>query len=224
LNVFRRLELSGSLWRSRKDFFDHRDPKNALLASNYISFVHDNSLWVPVGPIDGWRLRVTAGQTFDFSGSRLHNYTVLVDNRVYLRLTRRLTFAQRTMFWHNDGTDIRRFYIGGSWGLRGYRITEVLGSKYVLLNQELRFPFAQSLLLNTQTFSLGMAPIRAALFLDVGNAWDFEFPGQLIGSYGFGLRGLFLGGLVLRLDMGRKTDFRSVDSDWFSQFFFGWDY
>ena len=223
LNVFRRVELSGSLWRSRKDFFDQRGPTDALLVSNYLSFVHDNSLWVPVGPIDGWRLRVTAGQTFDFSGSRLHNYTVLVDNRVYLRLARRLTFAQRTMFWHNDGTDIRRFYIGGSWGLRGYRITEVLGRKYVLLNQELRFPFAQSLLLNTRTFSLGMAPIRGALFLDVGNAWDFEFPG-FIGSYGFGLRGLFMGGLVLRLDIGRKTDFRSPDSDWFSQFFFGWDF
>lgn len=223
LSVFRRVELSASLWQSHKEFFGGRGTTDATLASNYVSFVHDNSLWVPVGPIDGWRLRVTAGQTFDFSRSRIHNYTLLLDNRVYLRLARRLTFAQRTMLWYNDGTDIRRFYIGGSWGLRGYGFTEISGRKYIMLNHELRFPFASSLVLNTRSFALGMAPIRGALFFDVGNAWDQEFPG-FIGSYGFGLRGVFMGGLVLRLDYGKRTDFHSKDSPLFSQFFFGWDF
>ena len=222
LSVFRRVELSGSLWRSRKEFFGKPDVE-ALLVSNYLSFVHDNSLWAPTGPVDGWRLRVTGGLTFNFTQSRNYNYTLLVDNRLYSRLTRRLTFAQRTMLWYNDGRDIRRFYIGGSWGLRGYRITQVAGRKYILLNHELRFPFARSLLLNLRDYAVGMAPIRGAFFLDVGNAWDREFPG-FIGSYGFGLRGLFMGGLVMRWDLGKRTDFRSSDSPWFSQFFFGWDY
>ena len=92
-----------------------------------------------------------------------------------------------------------------------------------MLNHELRFPFASSLVLNTRSFALGMAPIRGALFFDVGNAWDQEFPG-FIGSYGFGLRGVFMGGLVLRLDYGKRTAFHSKDSPWFSQFFFGWDF
>ncbi|UCD37909.1 MAG: PD40 domain-containing protein [Fidelibacterota bacterium] len=230
LNVFRRVELSGSLWQSWKSFYGLRK-EEALLLSNYISFVHDNSLWLPVGPIDGWRLRITAGLTYNFLSSRVHNYMTLFDSRTYIRLARRLTFAQRTMLWFNTGTDIRRFYIGGSWGLRGYRITEVYGRKYFMLNQELRFPFAQSLVLNQGAFAIGMAPIRGALFFDVGKAWEESWDdpprgviGKVIGSYGIGLRGIFMGGLVLRLDFGRRTDFQSKDSPWFTQFFFGWDY
>jgi hypothetical protein len=227
LNVFQRIELSGSLWRSQKSFYGPDPDTDDLLLSNYLSFVHDNSLWLPIGPIDGWRLRMTAGLTYDFTGSQIHNYTALLDNRAYIRLTRRLTFAQRTMLWFNTGKDIRRFFIGGSWGLRGYRITEVYGRKYYMLNQELRFPFAQSLVLNVGSFAIGMAPIRGALFLDAGQAWEDareDDPRGIIGSYGIGLRGLFMGGLVLRLDIGRRTDFRSKDSRWFTQFFFGWDY
>ena len=227
LNVFRRVELSGSLWQSRKSFYGIKEEeKEALLLSNYLSFVHDNSLWQVTGPVDGWRLRVTGGLTFDFARSQIHNYSALFDNRVYLRLARSLTFAQRTMLWYNTGTDIRRFYIGGSWGMRGYRITEVFGRKYIMLNQELRFPFARSLVLNLRSFALGMAPIRGALFLDVGKAWEKAWEDDtrgIIGSYGIGFRGLFMGGLVLRLDIGRTTDFHSKDT-FFTQFFFGWDY
>jgi len=227
LSVFRRVELSGSLWQSRKSFYGFDEDEDAVLLSNYLSFVHDNSLWHPVGPVDGWRLRITGGMTFDFARSQTHNYTALLDNRAYFRLTRNLTFAQRTMLWFNTGKDIRRFYIGGSWGMRGYRIPEVSGRKYFMLNQELRFPFARSLVLNLRSAAVGVAPIRGALFLDVAQAWEESRendPRGIIGSYGIGLRGLFMGGLVLRLDMGRRTNFRSKDSPWFTQFFFGWDY
>jgi outer membrane protein assembly factor BamA len=96
-----------------------------------------------------------------------------------------------------------------------------------MLNQELRFPFARSLVLNTRTFAVGVAPIRGALFLDIAQAWEDtreNDPRGIIGSYGIGLRGLFMGGLVLRLDFGRRTDFRSRDSKMFTQFFFGWDF
>ncbi|UCH62260.1 MAG: PD40 domain-containing protein [Fidelibacterota bacterium] len=228
LNVFRRVELSGSLWQSRKKFHGIKEgEEEALLLSNYFSVVHDNSLWQLTGPIDGWRMRITGGLTFNFARSQIHNYSALFDNRLYLRFTRRLTFAQRTMIWYNTGTDIRRFYIGGSWGLRGYGIYQVFGRKYFMLNQELRFPFARSLMLNLRSVALGMAPIRGALFLDVGKAWEEAWeadPRGVIGSYGFGFRGLFMGGLVLRLDIGRRTNFRSKDSPWFTQLFFGWDY
>jgi len=127
------------------------------------------------------------------------------------------------MSYFNDGLDIRRFYIGGSWGLRGYRINEVYGRKYFLLNQELRFPFAKSLMLKIKSGKIGFIPIRGAFFFDVGNAWDYDYPGML-GSFGFGLRGAFMGSLVLRLDMGKKTDFHTLSKGLFFQFFFGWDY
>jgi len=224
LNVFRRVELSSSLWQSRKYFYADKEKVVALLLSNYLSFVHDNSLWQPTGPIDGWRLRVTGGLTFDIAESQIHNYTALFDSRIYLRILRNLTFAQRSMMWSNDGTDIRRFYIGGSWGLRGYGLTKVYGRGFIMLNHELRFPFARSLVLNLKSTAMGMAPIRGALFFDIGKAWEKDWSDDLRGSYGIGFRSLFMGGFVLRLDIGRRTDFHSKDSPWFAQLFFGWDY
>ncbi len=223
LNVFRRVELSATWWQSDESFFGLDDPRETYLLSNYISLVHDNSLWHATGPLDGWRARIMAGQTFNLSSSQVYNFALLLDNRFYYRFNSNLTFAQRTMAWYTDGSDLRRFYIGGSWGMRGYRFNQIFGRKYILLNQELRFPFARSLVLNLRSGGIGLAPIRAALFFDIGNAWEDEFPG-LVGSYGFGLRALFLGALPLRIDFGRRTDFHSVDSRVFTQFFFGWDF
>ena len=222
IDVFHRLEFSTSLWSSIKDDYFSK-LETAYLVSNYFSFIHDNSLWTYTGPIDGWRFRFTFGPTFDFFKSHIHNYTALFDFRYYWRFHRKVTFAQRSIFWLNEGTDIRRFYIGGSWGIRGYRIMEVYGSKYVLFNNEFRFPFAESVMIKFKKMGIGLAPVRSALFFDIGNAWDDGYPGML-GSFGFGLRGNLLGGLVLRLDMGKTTDFRKLDKGLFFQFFFGWDY
>ena len=222
LDVFKRFEFSSSFWHSTKDFYFY-EPYSALLLSNYISFVHDNSLWTFLGPIDGWRFRLTVGPTFDFKRSSIHNYVGLLDFRIYLRPLTTVTFAQRTMILFNAGRDIHRFNIGGSWGLRGYSYNGIYGSKAILLNQEIRIPFAQSLILKIGTTDIGFAPIRGAIFFDVGNAWDDEFPG-LIGSFGFGLRGLFAGAFVLRLDIAKRTDFTKISNKWYTQLFFGWNY
>ncbi len=222
LDIFRRVELSGSVWYSEKDYYFGMK-ESAYLLSSFVSFIHDNSLWWYTGPADGWRFRATFGPTFDFKRNQIHNFTGLFDLRCYFRVHPRITLAQRTMLWANDGKDIRRYYIGGSWGLRGYQIGDIYGRKFIMFNQELRFPFARSLSLNFMKGGIGIAPINGAFFFDAGNAWDQKRP-ELIGSMGVGLRGLFLGGLVLRLDIGRKTDFHSVDESWFMQFFFGWDY
>ena len=49
----------------------------------------------------------------------------------------------------------------------------------IMFNQELRFPFAQKLEMNFKSGSIWLAPIRGAIFLDLGNAWEQEFPGFL---------------------------------------------
>ncbi|MEJ2049999.1 MAG: hypothetical protein P8Y60_09215, partial [Calditrichota bacterium] len=70
---------------------------------------------------------------------------------------------------------------------------------------------------------VGFQQLRGALFFDAGNAWEEKFPGWL-GSVGVGFR-INLGGLlVLRYDIGRRTDFHSFSKKNFYQFFFGWDY
>lgn len=221
LNVFQRLEFSASIWHSKKDFYVG-DLVSSLLVSNTISWVHDNSLWSPIGPIDGWRTRLTISPIFDFTRSRLHNYTILADFRYYYRPLTSITLAHRSSFLFNDGKDIRRHYIGGSWGIRGYPFSAIYGRKYFLINHELRFPLARALYLDTGLFQIGMGPWQGALFIDAGNAWEKDFPG-LIGSVGFGVRAWF-GGIVLRWDYGKRTDFQTLQSGWFSDFFFGWNF
>ena len=108
--------------------------------------------------------------------------------------------------------------------MRGYEFREIRGRKYAMFNQELRFPFASSLVLRGRTYAVGMAPLSGAFFFDVGNAWNGKIVPSMLGSYGFGIRALFMGALVLRWDFGRKTDFHSKDTETFKQFFFGWDY
>ncbi len=98
-NVFRRIELSSSLWQSKKYFSDFTtDEVSAMLLSSYLSFVHDNSIWLTTGPVDGWCFRATAGLTFDLERSRYHNYTAMLDNRIYWRFKPNLTFAQRAWY------------------------------------------------------------------------------------------------------------------------------
>lgn len=221
INIFNRLEFSTSFWHSKKDLYT--DIEKKYLVANFISFVHDNSMWIYTGPIDGWRMRIAAGPTFNIQSSQINSYTVLGDFRYYYRLSRSVSFAHRTMGMINEGENIRRFYIGGSWFLRGYDIRDVYGKKFILFNNELRFPIAQSLMINFTKSRIGFAPVRGALFVDAGNAWDFKFPG-FIGSFGLGLRGTLMRSIVLRLDIGKRTDFDKVQKDLFVKFFFGWNY
>lgn len=221
INKYNRVEFSTSLWHSSKEFVDETEKR--LLMSNFISYVHDNSMWIWTGPIDGWRMRLTVGPSFDFQSSEISNYTFLGDFRYYWRIRKNVTFAHRTMSIFNGGDDVRRFYIGGSWFMRGYDYNDIYGKKFILFNNEIRLPLAQSLTINFGQSQLGLFPLRSAVFVDVGNAWDFEFPG-FIGSFGVGIRGVLMGQLVLRLDIGKRTDFESIQNDLFVKFFFGWNY
>ena len=222
-SVFRRLELSSSISYAEKDNYID-DSQNSLLLSNFISTVHDNTLWNVIGPRDGWRARFTIGPTFNLMKGRYHNFTTWVDIRSYWQVNPKITVAQRSMVWINDGKDIRRYFIGGSWGMRGYQFGELRGRKIAMANQEIRFPFAQSLRLNFHSGTIWMAPIHGAIFLDLGSAWEKNLDG-IYTSTGFGLRGALLGALILRLDIGiRSLKTNTIPKDKFIQFFFGWDF
>ena len=68
--------------------------------------------------------------------------------------------------------------------------------------------------------------IRGAIFADAGNAWNGNDFDGLLGSAGYGFRFNLGGFLVLRMDIGKRFDFdeRKFSKNWFSQFFFGWDF
>jgi dipeptidyl aminopeptidase/acylaminoacyl peptidase len=222
---FKRFEFRSSLSYSDKDFSGIGiDRRYAWLTSNFLSFVHDNSIWSYTGPVEGHRYNFSVGNTFDVRYSNVNYWTFLADYRNYLRLGSKVTYASRYLALLNEGKESRWYYLGGSWDLRGYSRWSIRGEKIIFTSHELRFPFIDYLGIKFPVLSMVFPGIRGALFFDAGNAWNGNDFGRMLGSAGFGFRFNFGGFLVLRLDIGRTTDFESISRKWFTQFFFGWDF
>jgi WD40 repeat protein len=176
------------------------------IASHYLSYVRDNSLWLASGPIDGGRFSVTAGVSSDFSNSRFDGYLVSGDWRHYFRMGRQSAWALRAFGYYSGGDRPRRVNIGGTTGLRGYpQFGYIVGSQAFLFNQEIRFPLLTHLTIGTPIGDLTFPQIQGALFTDLGKAvFSTTSDRGLLGSYGISFR-LALGPLtVLRLDVGRR--------------------
>ncbi len=219
---FSRISFTQNLAYSDKDWFFNKR-RQAYLSSNYISFVNDNSIWASSGPIDGQRINITFGNTYDLRYSNVNYLTGLIDLRKYFRLGLRSAYAVRFLSLFNEGRETLQYYFGGSWDLRLYRRWSLHGKRILLISQELRFPLIDQLGIRFPIASMRFSGIRGALFFDAGNAWNNKFPGFL-GSFGFGIRFNLGNVLVLRLDIGRRTDFKSIGKKTITQFFFGWDF
>jgi hypothetical protein len=222
LSKFYRVEAGVSLNRSNKEVITSR---KALLTSTSISLVHDNSLWTLSGPIDGNRFLLTLAYTTDVQFSNVNYYTVIADYRRYFRLSQRSAFATRAQLFYNEGREARRFFMGGSWDLRGYPRWSLRGKKLWLASGELRFPFIDQLGIKFPFGSVGLGSLRGALFIDAGGVWDEKYT-ETLGSIGMGLRWNFGGVLVLRYDIGKRIedDFSHLQRGLYHQFFFGWDF
>jgi hypothetical protein len=227
LSFFRRIETSISLSQSVKNV-DIVDSRRSLLLSNSISYVKDNSLWGITGPLDGERYNITLGYTTDIENSNENYYSILLDYRKYIRISRPIALALRGQFFMNEGKNPRRFIMGGTWSLRGWPRNSIRGTKMWQANAELRFPLIN---LITLRFPLGInfyfPGIRGALYFDAGNAWDsFEEYDETKGSIGAGIRLNAFGIIVLRYDLGKRIEdnFTRLQGNFFHQFFFGWDF
>jgi hypothetical protein len=234
LSVFRRVEASVNIRRSDKSWEGTSRGRRALLFSNFVSYVKDNSLWGASGPMDGERLNFGVGYTVDVHRSNVNFYTIIADYRRYFRLNLRSAYAFRLTARINHGKEAIPFFMGGSWDLRLYPYLQIWGQKTVLLSNELRFPAIDQLAIGFPFGGFGFSAIRGALFLDVGNAWDHHL-NYLLGSTGIGVRLRFGGFLVLRYDFGRRFTWLGLDdgvslrglklhSQVHHQFFFGWDF
>ncbi|OQX86401.1 hypothetical protein B6D60_06460 [candidate division KSB1 bacterium 4484_87] len=234
LSTFERIEGNINFRQSYKEWYGTGYSRSALLLSNFIGYVKDNSLWGPTGPLDGERIDITIGNTTDVRHSNVNFYTIIFDARKYFRLSRQSAFAFRAMTRYNHGKEALPFYMGGSWDLRGYRRWSLWGKKIFLINNELRFPFIDRFLIKFPFGGMTFSAIRGAAFVDVGNAWDDHLT-SVLGSAGLGVRFRFGGVLVLRFDFGKKfafndlhhlldTDKFDLQSGYFKQFFFGWDF
>jgi len=222
LSKFRRLETSFFLRQSDKDLYMFERKRRAFLSTNYLSFIKDTSLWDYVGPIDGTRLNITVGLAFGWNDRSVYNKSILMDFRKYLRLGKYSCYAFRFMGFSSSGKEPQRLYLGGSWTLRGYSRRAFYARNLVLVNNELRFPLIDNILIGFPFGRIGFQAIRGAIFFDAGNAWDdyTDETDDLHLSGGFGARvslGYFM---VLRFDLARTSD----SDGWVFDSFFGWNF
>ena len=239
LSRFSRVE--GTVTVEHSDRFDFDLPtvddphREGLITSNYVSFVRDNSLWIPSGPIDGFRLALTAGIASDFSHARFDNYLLSADLRRYFRLGNHSTYATRLYGFWSGGDRPRRINIGGTTGLRGYpNFGHIIGAKAWMVNQELRFPLLNRLVFGTPLGDLVLPEFQGAFFVDFGQAWLVNRTTRpVLGSLGGSVRLAVAPLAVIRMDAGIRFGARDAlvyglspkqrDRGFF-QVFFGYNY
>jgi len=165
-------------------------PEAFNVGSVYLAFVGDNSSFGITSPMMGYRYRFQIGQMFDE-----YNITNLsLDVRKYFFL-KPISIAFRAMHYGRYGKNANNLYplyLGNEYLVRGYNFNafykagesnpedhldanKIAGSKIVVFNSELRFPFT-----GVKRFSLiksGYLYSDIVLFFDAGLAWSKDrFP------------------------------------------------
>jgi len=223
VSKFRRFETALNLRRIEKNVLARGDTYDNTAAIT-LSYIKDTSLWDPTGPIDGTRVKLSTTQAIELGGFKQFNSSYNFDFRKYFRLSANTAFASRVLYSYSTGRDPQRYYLGGSWTMRGYSHKYFYGRNMVLLNNELRFPLIEDLSIRFPFGGIGFQSIRGAVFVDAGNAWETKYHG-LFGSFGFGMRVALGYVTVLRFDFARKTDFRNFTANNYNfDFFFGWNF
>ncbi|HJR53739.1 MAG TPA: BamA/TamA family outer membrane protein [Gemmatimonadota bacterium] len=219
--------------------------RDAWLTIGSMGYVYDNSLWGPVGPVDGQRVNLTVSSVMNVSQGTLESTDLLVDARKYFRTSLNTTYAVRARGRFASGDVPTFYYLGGPASLRGYPSYILNGTYSVLLNQEWRFPLLRPNYNLSGPAILLANGIWGGLFVDVGNAWteDGLYEGSdeelhelgnwagLLGSYGASIRYPLGGPFVVRFDWARRfevEDKRDLfpdgrDGSHFS-FFIGYNY
>lgn len=225
ISKFSRIEAGISIANSDKQIITGVIERKALLWTNNLSYVSDNTIWVPTGPIDGLRYRMSLAFTSDVKYSNVNYFTIISDYRHYFRTSLRSAVTLRLALFYNQGKEARRYFMGGSWDLRGWPRWSIRGEKMWLSSLEFRFPLIDQFQVRFPFTSFSVYGIRGAVFFDAGNAWDakniFTY-----GTIGAGFRINLFNLLVLRYDVGKKIEnnFASLQPGLFYQFFFGWDF
>ena len=260
---FQRVELQLAVEQSDRidvaDFYDFEfiNPaadstdltRRGVLTSNYLSYVKDNTLWLPTGPIDGSRYNISAGLVTCFActipsavsgedvtrSATAEHYVITGDWRHYYRTSLLSAYAVRLYGYYSDGAIPGRTVLGGPHRLRGYPRFSLAGSRVVLLNQEWRFPIMHGLAIAFPFGTMRFPGIQGAFFGDAGSSWlEDQDPAGTWGSYGMGFRTSLGAPLVLRLDVGRRFAWGDKPpvrlptgeefGDTFVDFFFGFNF
>jgi Tol biopolymer transport system component len=219
--------------------FNFEPAQQRSLIIPQLSYVHDNTLWGYTAPNNGTRYNISGMFSPSVGANSLNFQTFTLDYRTYLSFWRDYDFVARWSGGLSMGANPQHFFIGGTDGwlnrefengtipiqsvadyafltpalpLRGFNYNAQNGTKFALMNYELRFPLIQYLV--TGGVPLAFQNITGVTFLDVGSAWTDSHAWQalekipntgtvtkdlLVGT-GFGMR-IILFGLPLRFDV-----------------------
>jgi len=199
LNTFHRLDAGVSIQRVSRENLDNIDQKteSATFIIPSISYVKDNVLWGYTSPIEGSRYNISLYGNPGISKSKESFITLTWDYRKYYRFFYDNGFVMRFSGGYSSGSNAQNFFLGGteSWinrtfatgevplnsasdfvfltpalPLRGYNYAEQLGTKYSLVNLELRLPLIRYLLAGP--IPLFFQNILGVGFIDAGTAWN----------------------------------------------------
>ncbi len=199
LNRFYRFEGGLSWMNVRGDNLDDISvpSEDASFIVPSLAFVHDNVMWGYTSPIQGTRYRFDAYGNPGISNKKLSFYTLSGDYRTYLRFWTDYSFAIRFSGGYSGGTNAQRFFLGGieNWinrsfatseipiestsdyaflsavlPMRGFNYSEQIGTKYFLMNYELRFPLIRYLV--PGPLPILFSNILGVAYIDIGSAWN----------------------------------------------------
>jgi len=161
------------------------------------SLIHDNTVYGYTSPVSGTRYNFTLMASPKLGQDGIGFGSLLGDLRTYLKLGDGYTFVTRVTGGASFGPNPQRFFIGGmaNWinydyenttipiediqdfafsspglPLRGFNYDRLSGSKYAILNAELRFPLLRYLVFGA--LPLGFANVEGVAFVDAGTAWS----------------------------------------------------
>ncbi len=248
LSRFKRLEFGLNFTHLRENNLGFFAPQLPTRVTNAFpltaAYVSDNAHFRFFGPFTGTRYRAGFIVAPPLGESVVSFRTAFLDFRNYFGISRDFGFAWRLSGGVSGGNDPMRFFLGGvdNWlnykfqqnldafditdfyfsqfvtPLRGADYYEMIGTRYALLNLELRVPLVDYFIASFP-LPLGIAGIRGAGFLDVGSAWnsDRRFRAteknangetvlrDLVAGYGWGFRAN-LGIFLLRMDAVWRTN------------------
>ncbi len=224
LSRFNRIETTLVVRRISNHLYRSGVVSDTYFVSNVFSYVHDGTLWSMLGPFDGSRYNLTLGLTTDI-GAGIGDYvSVLGDYRWYHRLFEDMVYAMRTQARVSFGDEGQRYFVGGAFSLRGYPHRSVAGRRLLLLNQEVRFPIIDRMVVAMPAGPLDMPVFYGAGFVDMAWVGDPDWAARPVGSVGVGF---FIGGGPyprLRVDFSWPTDFHSISGRADTEFSIGFGY
>ncbi|MBN8569548.1 MAG: PD40 domain-containing protein [Ignavibacteria bacterium] len=198
-NKFKRIQGSLTVMGISRENLDNENAfsQSKTLIIPSASFVHDNTTFGYTAPIKGTRYNLTAMASPKLGEGGLGFTSFLGDFRTYYKIADEYSFVMRFAGGYSMGPNPQRFYIGGTdnWlnrefenntipinnieeyafstpgiPLRGFNYDRMAGSKYALMNLELRFPLLRYFILGA--LPIGFANIEGTMFVDAGTAWS----------------------------------------------------